>query len=295
MNISYDYYRIFYHVAKCKNFTQAAKRLLNSQPNVTRAIKNLEVALGCVLFVRSRQGVTLTPEGEKLYEHIKIAFEHIEAGEEEIASEKGMIDGVVTIGTSDIALRCMLLPVLKEYRKLYPGIRIKVSNYSTPQALSALKDGLVDIATVTINTGVPAALKSTVIKTIEETAVAGNAFADLQGKTLSLTEIVKYPLISLSEHTKTYEFYSEFFMKHGELFSPTVEAATADQIIPLVRHGLGIGFIPKLFLSQAGSEIFPLDLKEEIPERNICLIKRTDIPLNIAAKRLEEMILASKM
>lgn len=296
MNISYDYYRIFYYVAKSKSFTQAAARLFSNQPNVTRAIKNLEISLGCVLFVRSRQGVTLTPEGKKLFEHIKIAFEHIEAGEDEIASSKSMQQGVVTIGSSDIALRCMLLPVLKEYKKLYPGIRIKVSNYSTPEALSALKDGLVDIATVTLHSEAPAALKSSVIKTIEETAVCGRAFSELYGKKLTLAEIAEYPLISLAEHTKTYEFYSEFFMKHGVVFSPTVEAATADQILPLVTNDLGIGFVPMQFFEQYKNttDIYRLNLKEEIPKRSICLIKRTDISLSIAAKKLEEMILYTK-
>ena len=290
MNISYDYYHIFYHVAKSKSFTQAAKRLFSNQPNVTRAIKNLEISLGCVLFIRSRQGVSLTPEGEKLFEHIKIAFEHIEAAEQEIASAMSMKQGVVTIGTSDIALRCMLLPVLKEYRRLYPGIRIKVSNYSTPEALNALKDGLVDIATVTLHYSLPQSLKSTVIKRIEESAVVGEAFSGLLEKTLSLSEITQFPLISLGEHTKTYEFYSDFFIKHGEVFSPTVEAATADQILPLVRNGLGIGFVPNEFLNADG--IFSLNLTEKIPQRNICYIKRTDISLSIAAKKLEEMILA---
>ena len=88
MNISYDHYRVFYYVAKCRSITQASTLLLNNQPNVTRTIKTLEKELDCVLFVRSRQGVQLTPEGEKLFEHIRIAFEHIEAGEEEIALKK---------------------------------------------------------------------------------------------------------------------------------------------------------------------------------------------------------------
>ncbi len=294
MNINYDYYRIFYHVAKSKSFTQAAVRLFSNQPNVTRAIKNLEISLGCVLFIRSRHGVTLTPEGQKLFDHIKIAFEHIEAAENELASDKNMQQGVVTIGSSDIALRCMLLPVLKEYRKLYPSIRIKVSNYSTPQAISALKDGLVDIATVTLHTDVPLPLKSTVIKTIEETAVCSGAFPKLNGKELSLAEIAEYPLISLGEHTKTHEFYSEFFMEHGAIFSPTVEAATADQILPLVANDLGIGFVPTQYIEQLKNNtgIYKLKLKEEIPKRNICLIKRTDISLSLAAKKLEEMILS---
>ena len=61
MDISYDYYRIFYYVAKYKSFTGAAEALLNSQPNITRTMKKLEKELGCTLFVRQRHGIALTP------------------------------------------------------------------------------------------------------------------------------------------------------------------------------------------------------------------------------------------
>ena len=88
MFISYDYYRVFYYVAKCRNFTQAASLLMSNQPNVTRTIQNLESQLGCTLFVRSNRGVRLTPEGERLYSHIRIAVEQIHAGEEELSMEK---------------------------------------------------------------------------------------------------------------------------------------------------------------------------------------------------------------
>ena len=70
MNISYDYYRTFYFVAKCGNITQAASLLLNNQPNVTRIIKNLETELGCILFIRSHHGVHLTPEGKQLFDKL---------------------------------------------------------------------------------------------------------------------------------------------------------------------------------------------------------------------------------
>ena len=63
MNISYDYYRIFYYVAKYGNVTQAAKMLLSNQPNLTRVIKTLEGELGCPLFIRNNRGMKLTQEG----------------------------------------------------------------------------------------------------------------------------------------------------------------------------------------------------------------------------------------
>ena len=141
MNISYDSYRVFYYVAKYHSFTQAAVVLMSNQPNVTRTIKNLEQALGCKLFIRSSRGAQLTPEGEQLYAHISLAFAHIQSGEEELAISRGLHGGVVTISASEISLRCCLLPILKAYRFRYPGVRVRLSNHSTPQAIDVLKNG----------------------------------------------------------------------------------------------------------------------------------------------------------
>ena len=84
MYISYDYYKIFYYVAKCGSFTRAADILLSNQPNLTRAIKNLEQELGCTLFERSNKGVKLTDAGEHLFLHVSAAVEHFQAAEAEI-------------------------------------------------------------------------------------------------------------------------------------------------------------------------------------------------------------------
>lgn len=296
MNISYDHYRVFYYVAKCRSITQAANLLLNNQPNVTRTIRNLEKELDCVLFTRSRQGVQLTPEGEKLFEHIRIAFEHIEAGEEEIALNKNMQQGMVTIGASEVALHCLLLPILKKYRKQYPEIRIRLSNHSTPQALAALENGLVDIALVTTPMDSSDILESAAIKKVQEAAVCGASFSMLKERELSLSEIAEYPLICLGEQTKTFEMYAAFFRSHKLPFLPSVEAATADQILPLVMNDLGIGFVPEPFLDHWEGEdaVHVLKTKETLPTRKICLVKRKDASLSIAAKKLEEMILAEK-
>lgn len=296
MYISYDYYRIFYYVAKYRSFTKAAHVLLNSQPNITRAVKNLESGLGCSLFFRTKKHVSLTPEGEKLFAHIQVAFDHIQAGEEELSQENQLQRGLVSIGASETALHCLLLPVLKEYRRCYPGISIKVSNHSTPQAIKALKNGLVDLAVVTTPLEEAKNLKQRVIKEIREVAVCGQAYAFLAEKQVSLEEIHRYPIVSLGRQTKTYEFYSQFFSKHGLMLSPDIEAATADQILPMVKNDLGIGFVPELFVRNEADQkgLYVLDLAEEIPKRSVCMLKRTDLTLSIAAKKLENMILDQK-
>lgn len=103
MEVTYDYYRIFYYAAKYKSFSQAATILMSNQPNVTRAIHNLESQLGCRLFIRSNRGAELTPEGERLYSHVAIAYDHLHAAELELENEKKLEQGTVTIGVSEIA------------------------------------------------------------------------------------------------------------------------------------------------------------------------------------------------
>lgn len=293
MYISYDYYRAFYYVAKYGNVSQAAKLLLNNQPNLTRTIRNLESELGCPLFSRTNRGMKLTPEGERLYAHVRIAFEHIEAGEAELTEARNLQTGTIYIAASEVALRCLLLPVLKQYRLLYPGVHIRISNHSTPQAIAALKDGAADIAVVTTPTVRSASLVETVIRPIQEAAVCSSAFPALTDRPVALSELLDYPIISLGPDTKSFAFYSDFFTDHGLPFHPAIEAFTADQILPMVEADLGVGFVPNEFL-ESESRVCRIDLKEQIPERQVVLIKRKGQPLSVAARKLEHMILDEK-
>ena len=294
MNISYDYYRIFYYVAKYESVSRAAKFLYSNQPNVTRTIKNLETQLGCTLFSRSSRGMKLTPEGKKLYSHIKIAFEHITAGEKEIISDKDLKSGTVFVAASEVALRCHLLPVLKKFRTRYPDIRVKVSSSVTTQAIEEVKSGESELAIVTTPTVKSPSLEQIKIKDICEVPVCSDDFDALTKDRIPLKVLQNYPLISMNEQTKTYEFYAEYFSNHGVEFSPDIEAATADQILPMVKMGIGIGFVPREFLSgnNNGDNVNEISINEELPRRSICLIKRRDQPLGVAARELERLILA---
>ena len=292
MNLSYDNYRIFYYVAKYQGFTHAALALGNNQPNVTRSIKNLEQALGCKLFVRSNRGVLLTPEGEKLYAHVSLAFQHIQAGEAELIASQSLESGVVTIAASEIALHYCLLHVLKAYRTKYPGVRIRVFNNSSPQAVDVLKNGLADFAVVTASHDFPKTIRRRRIMDVQELPVAGAPFSFLREKSLTLEELAGYPLVGLAPNTSTFDFYSQLFGTQGLNFQPDVEAATADQILPMIKSGLGIGFVPTAFAQDdiLSGNVFVLQLNQTIPTRSIYFLKQTDQPLSLAAKELETMI-----
>lgn len=293
MYISYDYYRVFYYVAKYGNVTQAAKLLLNNQPNLTRTIKSLETELGCALFSRSNRGMKLTPEGERLFNHVRIAFEQIEAGEAELTESRNLQSGMICVAASEVALRCLLLPVLKKYRLRYPGIHIRISNHTTPQAVAALRDGTADIAVVTTPSVHSASLTETPVRPVREVPVCSPYFSELIGKEVLLADLLRFPLISLGEDTKSFQFYSSLFAAHGLSYQPDIEAFTADQILPMVEADLGVGFIPEEFLHK-NDNVRVIYLKDTIPKRDIVLVKRKGQPLSVAAKELEHMILEQR-
>ncbi len=292
MEITYDYYRIFYYVAKYKSFTQAANVLMSSQPNITRSMNNLESQLGCKLFVRSNRGVSLTPEGEKLSRHVSIAFNHLKNAELELADDRSLNKGIINIAASETALHGLLLQLLKKFHKSYPNIRLKISNHSTPQAVEAVKNGLADFAFVTTPTDIAKPLKEIPIKSFNEILVCNNAYSFLAQSTQNLADIKKYPLICLAPNTKTYELYSEFFKKHNLTLDPDIEVATVDQIIPMIKNDLGIGFVPEhiAYDSLKSGELFKITLKEKIPQRFITLVEDTSHPLSITASKFKEII-----
>lgn len=293
MNISYDSYRIFYYAAKYRSFSQAAAALYNNQPNVTRMIRRLESELGCALFFRSPQGVRLTPEGEKLYAHIAVAFESIEAGEAEILSDQSLQSGIVHIAASSLALRARILQVLARYRREYPHVRICLTNHSAPDGLAAVQNGLADFAILAKGASVPDSLSAQKIDEIQEIPICGSAFPELTKETVSLQKLAEYPIISLIEGTSSHDFYAELFLRHDLAFAPDVEVETTAQVLPVVQSNLGVGFVPHemLFGSPEESGIYPVTLTEPIAPRELYLYQRKTQPLSVAAKRLRQMLL----
>lgn len=65
MLLNFEYYHVFYMVAKCKNITHAAEKMAISQSTMSRSLQTLENYLNSQLLVRNRFGVLLTPEGEQ--------------------------------------------------------------------------------------------------------------------------------------------------------------------------------------------------------------------------------------
>ena len=292
MYVDWEYYKIFYYVAKYQNFTKAARVLGNNQPNITHSMNRLESQLNCVLFTRSNRGVTLTPEGEMLYSRIASAAVQIQDAEEELSASATLEHGSISISATETALNIYLAEKLRTFHTEYPGIRLRISNHSTPQAVQAVKNGEVDFAIISTPAEVEQGLKMVELKPFYEVLVGGKTFTALASQRLTLKELSCYPLISLSDESMTRSFYRQFFLDHDAVLRPDTEAATTDQMLTLVKSELGLAFVPEPMAKErlARGELVELHLQEIIPSRSICLIYDHHRPLNTAARKFQQML-----
>ena len=295
MDITYDYYRIFYYVAKYKSFTRAASILTNSQPNITRSMNNLERQLGCRLFIRSNRGIRLTTDGENLYRHVEVAFEQLQIAEQELENSTGLRSGSVTVSATETALHGILLPVLRSFHNWYPDIHIRVSNQKTAAAVEAVRNRLSDFAVVTTPAKIEKPLTLTHLTDFDEALVCSERYSHLASKRHHLAEILEYPIVSLGRETMTYQFYNDIFFSYGLDYDAEIEAATADQLLPLITHDLGIGFVPESLIEARHLEtaIYHIPLYEKIPTRSIVLIEQRGASLSSAAAKLRELLLSA--
>jgi len=292
MNTNYEYYRTFYYAAKYQSFTKAANILGSNQPNVTRTINRLEQELGCKLFLRSRQGAVLTPEGSRLFNHVEIAIGQLTAGEQELMEGTGLQGGSVALGASETALNLFLLEQLSLFHEKYPGIRLRISNHSTPQAIKALREGAVDLAVVTTPANAEKALHETKLASFHEILIGGRAFSRLAEKPFHYTQLSQYPLIMLGRDTMTYDFYNQLFLKRGLVLQADTEAATADQLLPLAIGNLGLAFVPEPLASQAleRGEVYRIPLEGAPIQRHIILLSDHRRALSTAGREMERLL-----
>lgn len=294
MNSNFEYYKIFYYVAKYENLTKAATALKTSQPAVTRTIHKLEGELGCRLFTRSKTGMKLTPEGRTFYGYVAAGCAQFFKGENDLSNLISLENGTIYISATETALHCYLFQAMEEFNSLYPNVRFKILNNSTTESVNAVKEGKVDLAFVSANLQVAKPLRMKILRKYRDILIAGMRFEELKAgkEELSLKELVSYPWISLTAETITRRFLNEYFEKNGLTFAPDMELATTDMILPAVRHNLGLGFIPAEFADAEleSGQVFEIKVKEKLPERNIILIYDMEYPQSIAAKEFQKFL-----
>jgi len=242
-------YRIFYEVAKTGNISRAAKELYISQPAISKAVSKLEESLDVVLFVRNSRGVTLTPEGQMLFEHVSRAFEDIFTGEQQLKRIREFQMGQIRIGVSNTLCKYILLPYLKSFIRSYPHVKIIMKSQSTVHTVDQLENGLLDLGLIALPSN-KKSLSFHPVMDIQDTFVATPEYLKnlklREGKDCSLFSSGSIMLLDKTNMTRRYidDYLLENHIETNEL----LEVTTMDLLIEFSKIGLGIGCVIREFV-----------------------------------------------
>ncbi len=170
-------YVIFHTVAKAGNISKAANQLYISQPAISKSISKLEAELGTALFSRSSKGVTLTEEGQVLYEYVERAFDSLNMGEENLKNYKELGIGHIRIGVSTSLCKHILLDYLKDFIRENPNIKFSIDCHSTVNTIKLLRNEDIDIGLI-CNTELPKGIVYSPVREIHDVFVASPEYLD---------------------------------------------------------------------------------------------------------------------
>lgn len=291
-DINFEYLKIFYFTAKYQNMTKAAGCLYLTQPSVSHSIGQLESSLNCSLFYRVPKGVTLTKEGEILYKYVSKAYSDLLEAKYQLERIRNFESGEVRIGASDTALYFYLLDHMEPFRTKHTGIQIRILNTTTPLILKALAANEIDVAIVASPVEESPHYQQMTVAPIQDVFIAGNLYRHLQGQELELSDVCRYPLISISPESCSWHHYDHYFAQNHKSLHPEFTLSTSDLILPFVKRNLGIGILPSYFAKESiqQNEVFELNVKPPIPPRSIqVLMPRHAYPSPSVSLFLEEL------
>ena len=280
MDINYELYKVFYYVATTLSFSEASKQLFISQSAVSQSIKALEKKLDQTLFIRSTKRVQLTPEGEILLRHVEPAMNLIKRGEAQL-TDSATSNGQIRIGASDTICRYFLVPYLEKFHKEFPNAHIKVTNQTSLKCVELLENGQVDLIVINYpNSNLSNLFSLKKIAKFQDVFVANHTFSELNGKKISLKELLDYPILMLDRHSTTSEFLHHLFQQQQLDLVPEIELSSNDLLIDLARIGLGIAFLPDYCISQKTDDLFFVETKELLPSRELAIVHNNRVPVS---------------
>ena len=291
MSVKLELYRVFKEVAEVGNITAAAQALYISQSAVSQSIKQLEHDLQTRLFARNSRGVTLTAEGQMLYEYVRSAMGLLETGEEKLSQTRELQMGKLIIGASDTVTSQFLLPYLDSFHKQHPAIHIQIVSGRSHKVLGLLRSGKVDIAFAST----PSDTSSLDIYPCFDTHsifVAGAEYPCDFDHIYSLDEIAAFPLILLERKSSSRLYLERYFLQNGLRLNPEIELGARSLLVDLAAIGFGVAGVTEEFVHRdlESGRLKKLNTSFEIPSRSVDMCLLNDVPQSAAAERFTSFV-----
>ncbi len=285
MDTKLDQYKIFIEAAKCLSFSKAAQNLYMSQSAISQSMTALENQLDTTLFIRSRKGVTLTHEGEMMFEKISHALDMIMSAENELTNMKELKTGELTIGTGDTICQHYLMPFIAKYKELFPQVHIHIINGTTEETIEHLKQRHIDLAFINY----PYRDKSITYvptKEVHDIFISG----DKDEHIYTLKELASQRLVMLERLSTSRQYVDDFFHKYKIELHPAYELGAHDLLISFAKYKMGIACVTKEFCDDLNKDIFEIKIDPPLGSRSIGYAYLSSIPLPITVNKFIEVI-----
>jgi DNA-binding transcriptional LysR family regulator len=128
------------------------------------------------------------------------------------------------------------------------------------------------------------------IFSFKDVFISSSKYNQLKDKPISLNKLEEYSILMLEEKTTTRRFFADLTAKFDVDLTPEVELCSVDLLIEMARIGLGISFVPNYCISN-NTDLFKLNIKEKIPQRNLAVVTNENIPFSTASKKFMELLL----
>lgn len=227
--------------------SDAADALYTSQPNISKQIRQLEQELGIDIFVRNgKRIVALTEPGKAMLDIAQRILRDTENLRQVGQEFQEQDSGHLTIATTHTQARYVLPPVVKQFIKRYPKVKLGLHQGNPTQIAEQVLNGEADIAIATEGLSLNDGLVTLPCYEWHHCVVVPPKHPLLDEKKLTLAKIAQYPIV-------TYDFAFSGRGKINEAFEKAhiepniaLTAIDADVIKTYVELGLGIGILAEI-------------------------------------------------
>lgn len=182
---------LFCKTAELQSFTAAAAQAGVTQAAVSRSISRLEGRLGVQLFVRSTRSVRLTERGQAYYEQCRQALGQLIDAERELTGHQTVVAGLIRMSLPTSYGHLRVLPLLAEFRRTYPQVRLEVQ--LTNRSADLVAEGI-DLA-VRARNPPDSGLVSRKLEDAELVVVGSPAYLKRHGTPTNLTDLKRHECI----------------------------------------------------------------------------------------------------
>ncbi|GGD34431.1 CysB family transcriptional regulator [Franconibacter daqui] len=270
------------------NLTDVANMLYTSQSGVSRHIRELEEELGIEIFIRrGKRLLGMTEPGKAL---LVIAERILD----EASNVRRLADlftndasGVLTIATTHTQARYSLPSVIKEFRALFPEVRLELIQ-GTPQEIdSLLQSGTADIGIASERLSTDPTLVAYPWFRWYHNLLVPQDHPLLQANPLTLEDISRWPLITYRQGITGRSRIDEAFARKGLAADIVLSAQDSDVIKTYVELGLGIGLVAEQASGEAG-QLVRLDTRHLFDANTVWLgLKRGQLQRNYVWRFIE--------